>query len=1004
MMKIKDKRTRTMNEILNNIKSIKLYGWEKAFSQKILETRNDLELKMLRNIGIVQCTSNFFWSSTPFLVAFATFAAFAATSDRPLTSEIIFPAISLFQLLSFPMAVFSNIINSIIEALVSVGRLEDFLAAGELDPDARTVILPENDPEGEPKKGDTVVSIRNGEFRWLADSTEPILQDIDLTVKKGDLLAVIGRVGDGKSSLLGSMLGEMTKSEGQVMVRGTVSYFSQNSWILSATVKDNIVFGHRFDQEFYDKVLDACALRSDLAVLPQGDLTEVGEKGVSLSGGQKARICLARTCYARSDIYLLDDPLSAVDAHVGRHIFDHVIGPRGILKNKARILCTNAVNFLPQTDAVLMLRRGIILERGTYADAMSNPSSELYKLITGLGKQSSKSADASGAVTPTVVATSESEDEKEENGEKSTPTRPAARARRSSLRRASAVSITQAKRDALRDLRESAKPKEHSEKGRVKRDVYKAYIAAASTPGVIAFIVAVAAGQGMGILANYVLRSWGAQNTNSGASNDVGKYLVLYGVVGLSSSIFSVGGMVILKIACALRSSKILHDQAFAALMRSPLSFFELTPTGRILNLFSRDIFVIDEVLIMALGAFIRTTAQVLGVVVVIALSAPAVLLAFIPLGYLYLLVMRYYLATSRELKRLDAVSRSPIFSFFGETLAGLPIIRGFGQTRRFIANNEARVDRNQQCYVPAMTINRWLGCRLEFLGSCLMFCSAIASVTALFLSNSVDAGLVGILMTYTISVTGGLNWLVRSASEVEQNIVSVERVLGYSNLASEAADEIPDKKPAQGWPTEGNIEFDKFSMRYRPELELCLREVSLKIDGGQRVGVVGRTGAGKSSLTLALFRILEAAGGRILIDGVDISTIGLHDLRSVVSIIPQDPQLFEGSLRANIDPTNQASDADIWQALSQAHLKDHVTNAMGGTLDAEISEGGSNLSSGQRQLVCFARALLRKTKILVLDEATSSIDLETDEAVQTILRGSDFKGVTTITVSNAWD
>lgn len=599
-----------MNEILNNIKSIKLYGWEKAFSEKVLSARNDQELRILRKIGICQSFSNFFWSSTPFLVAFATFASFVATANRPLTSEIIFPAISLFQLLSFPMAVFSNIINSIIEAVVSVSRLEDFLGGSELDPKARTVINPKDDPNGEARRGDTVVTIKDGEFRWLPDSTEPTLQDIDLTVKRGELLAIIGRVGDGKSSLLGAVLGEMSKSDGQVTVRGDVAYFSQNSWILSATVKDNIVFGHRFDPVFYDKVLDACALRADLAVLPQGHMTEVGEKGVSLSGGQKARICLARACYARADIYLLDDPLSAVDAHVGRHIFDNVIGPNGLLKDKARILCTNAVNFLPQADTVIMLRRGIILERGTYADAMENSESELYKLITGLGKQSNKSGEASGVATPTVINSSDDEADTVDDSDSIKKRRLLRRLSTSkSMRRASSVSIRQAKRDALKDLRESSKPKEHSEKGNVKRQVYKAYISAASPIGVVLFIVFVALGQAAGILGNYILRFWATQNTRAGTSTNIGLYLGAYGLIGISSSLFGVGGMVILRLFCALRSSKKLHDQSFAALMRSPLSFFELTPTGRILNLFSRDIFVIDEVLIMALGAFVRTVS-----------------------------------------------------------------------------------------------------------------------------------------------------------------------------------------------------------------------------------------------------------------------------------------------------------------------------------------------------------------------------------------------------------
>jgi ABC-type multidrug transport system fused ATPase/permease subunit len=613
LMKTKDTRTRAMNEILNNIKSIKLYGWEKAFAEKVLDARNNQELRMLRKIGLVQSGSNFFWTSTPFFVAFATFASFVATSKRPLTSEIIFPAISLFQLLSFPMAVFSNIINSIIEAVVSVGRLEDFLGAKELDRNARTLILPKDDPKGEAKTGDVVVSIKNGEFRWQTDSTEPILQDINLEVKKGELVAVIGRVGDGKSSLLGAMLGEMSKSEGQVTIRGDVAYFSQTSWILSATVKDNIVFGHRFDPVFYDKVLDACALRSDLAVLPQGHITEVGEKGVSLSGGQKARIGLARACYARADIYLLDDPLSAVDAHVGRHIFDQVLGPNGLLKNKARILCTNAVNFLSQTDDVLMLRRGIILERGTYDGAMSNPSSELYKLITGLGKQShnGKSEPPSGAATPTVnESLSDDEAETVDDSDSIKKRKLQRRLSVATMRRASSVSIGQAKRDALRDLRESAKPKEHSEKGNVKRHVYAAYISAASVLGVSIFLLAMVLGQGSSIMGNYVLRFWARANTIAGANTEVGKYLTAYGVIGISSTMLSVASMMVLRLYCSLRSSRKLHDDSFGALMRSPLSFFELTPAGRILNLFSRDIFVIDEVLVNALGGFLRTVGR----------------------------------------------------------------------------------------------------------------------------------------------------------------------------------------------------------------------------------------------------------------------------------------------------------------------------------------------------------------------------------------------------------
>lgn len=613
-MKNKDARTRLMNEILSNIKSIKLYGWEKAFSEKVLDVRNNRELDMIRRIGILNAFSFFFWSSTPFLVAFSTFATFAVTSDVPLTSEKIFPAISLFTLLSFPLGVFSNIINSIIEAIVSVGRLESFLTGAEIQKDAREVVLPESsNGYATPRRGEPVVSIASGEFRWNETSAEPTLQDINLDVKKGELLAVVGRVGDGKTSLLASILGEMTRSEGTVTVRGNVAYFAQNSFILSASIKDNIVFNHKFDQDFYEQVLDACALRPDLAVMAEGDRTQVGEKGVSLSGGQKARISLARCVYARADLYLLDDPLSAVDGHVGQHIFDRVIGPNGLLKSKARILCTNAVTFLPETDDIVMLRRGIILERDSYKNVMGKPESELAKLIIGLGKQGAdRSENNSGDSTPTVVDPEHAADidEDERNDIEESDLRVPKTERRMSIatmRKASMLSTRQAKIAAVRDLKEDNRPKEHSEKGSVKSDVYKNYIKAASRVGVAAFLACIMLAQATSILGNVVLRYWGRENSESGENTDTTKYLLLYGAVGIGSSFLSVAATVLLWVYCAIRCSKALHDGAFAALMRAPLSYFEQTPQGRILNIFSRDIFVVDEVLIRVFSGFFRT-------------------------------------------------------------------------------------------------------------------------------------------------------------------------------------------------------------------------------------------------------------------------------------------------------------------------------------------------------------------------------------------------------------
>jgi ATP-binding cassette subfamily C (CFTR/MRP) protein 1 len=842
----KDTRTRLMNEVLTNIKSIKLYGWEKAFSEKVLGVRNGQELEMLRSIAKNNSMSFFFWSTIPFLVAFGTFATYAYTSPHPLTSDKIFPAISLFQLLSFPMGVFSNIISSIIEATVSVTRIEDFLSAKELQKDARTVIRAEGRSGAEtPSRGQEIVKIENGEFRWAGDSVEPTLQDIDFSIKKGELVGILGRVGDGKTSLISAILGEMQRSEGSVTVRGDVAYFSQSSFILSASIKDNIVFGTKFDPAFYEKVLDACALRPDLAIMPEGDRTQVGEKGVSLSGGQKARISLARCVYARADLYLLDDPLSAVDAHVGKHIWDNVFGPNGLLKSKARILCTNAITFLPAVDKIVMLRRGIILETSTYDQAMANSASEIYKLITTMGNQASEKEEEkeeatrlNGDMVEDVVEDEENATEEYEQDAARLP-RIDRRMSIATMRRASVLSTHAAKKEAIRDLKEDSKPKEKREKGAVNRQVYRDYIAAASRIGVGAFFLCLIAAQASSIAGNLILRYWARANNENNANSNTATYLLLYGGIGILSAALSVASTLLLQVLCAIRCSKRMHDGSFAALMRAPMSFFEQTPQGRILNIFTRDINTIDDVLVRVFSGFFRTLTSVIGVIGVIAFGAPIVLIPIIPLAWVYLKVMSFYIATSRELKRLEAVSRSPVLSWFGEALAGAETVRAYNQAKRFSLANEARVQRNASTLVPAMNVNRWLAVRLEGLGSVMILAAAVASVlTVVIGKGKVDSGLTGIVMSYISSSMGALGWMVRSASDVESNITSVERVLGYTHLPSEAPDEIEEAKPVSSWPQYGSIEFRNYTAKYRPELDPSLRDVSLKIEGGHTVGV----------------------------------------------------------------------------------------------------------------------------------------------------------------------
>ncbi|KAF8631681.1 hypothetical protein AX15_002266 [Amanita polypyramis BW_CC] len=989
-MKNRDKRTRLMSELLNSIKSIKLYAWEFSFMRKILETRNNKELRMLKKIGIIGSCSMALWSGVPLLVAFSSFATAAMLSSRPLTADLIFPAISLFMLLQFPLAMFSQVTSNIVEAMVSVRRLTDFLNARELQQDARKLVYKAN-----LQRGDEVLVMDEADFAWSDNAACPTLEGISLTVKMGELVGVFGRVGAGKTSLLSAIIGDMLRTAGKLEIYGSISYASQSAWIMSATVRDNILFSHEYDEEFYNLVIEACALSQDLALLPQGDLTEVGEKGITLSGGQRARIALARAVYARSDLVLLDDCLAAVDSHVARHVFDNVIGPKGLLSSKARVLVTNSISFVKQFDQLVYLRRGIVLETGSYDTVMNIASGEMYKLLRGHGTDHSGTATPyllEGTSTPTSdVAPSESEKtiEVEDRIVLSEKIRQHADYGKAKI----------AQPSPLRASATLGLSKEHRERGKVKSKVYKQYIEAASKTGFSFFLLATITQQAASLSATLTLRYWAEHNRVVGDNSGMLFYLVVYGLFSLVSIILGGVAPVLMWVFCGLRSARRLHDSMLDALLRAPLGFFEMTPIGRILNLFSQDTYVVDQILARTIQQLCRTLSIGLSIIVVIGWSFPPFLLSIFPLGWFYLQVMRYYLATSRELKRLDAISRSPVFAWFSESLGGTSIIRAFNQQSIFIMNNQRRLDRNQMCYLPSVYVNRWLAIRLEFVGAMIILTVTSLSILTVR-TTGVDAGLVGLVVSYALNTTSSLNWVVRSASEVEQNIVSVERILHQTDVKPEAPLEIPENKPVENWPSNGGIEFLNYSTRYRPELDLVLKDISIKIKPSEKIGICGRTGAGKSSVLLALFRIIEPVSGTICIDGVDITKLGMHDLRSVVAIVPQTPDLFEGTLRENVDPIGEYSDINIWTALEQAHLKQYV-ESLPGALDSPIREGGSPLSAGQRQLLCFSRALLRRSKIFVLDEATSAVDLDTDQAIQAIIRSPAFKDVTILTIAH---
>jgi len=1019
-MKNKDSRTKLMTEILNNMKSIKLYAWSQAFMKKLNYIRNDLELNTLRKIGALSAVQNFTWSSTPIAVSSATFAVFVLTKDTPLNTEIVFPALTLFNMLSFPLMMLPMVITSIIEATVAVSRLTSFFQAEELQNDAVTRL------DASENLGDEAVVLQDASFTWDRDGDKKCLTDIDFIARKGELSCVVGRVGSGKSSILQAILGDVWKLQGDVVVHGRIAYVAQQAWVMNASVRENIVFGHRFDPEFYEKTVKACALSDDFKALPDGDKTEVGEKGISLSGGQKARLTLARAVYARCDIYLLDDVLSAVDQHVGRHLIDNVLGPNGLLSTKTRVLATNSVPVLHRSDFITMLREGKIVEKGTMEQLLARRG-EVFNLVKTAGKDSSsgevtpdEASEASDTESPisdesrTAVGTNPvSDDEIEQTQEGQTelaPINPAGSSKMNrhhsmaTLRRASTATFAGPRGKVLDDDGEGGlktkQTKEHSEQGKVKWDVYFEYAKASNLGAVSIYMVALVGARTVEIIGNLWLKSWAEHNQDQGSNADIGLYIGVYIAFGFGSSLLMVVQTLILWIFCSIEASRKLHERMAYAVFRSPMSFFETNPLGRILNRFSSDVYRVDEVLARTFNMLFVNTARSAYTLGLVVASTPVFAVLIVPVGAVYVWIQRYYLRTSRELKRLDSVSKSPIYAHFQESLGGLTTIRAYQQQERFSRENEWRVDANLRCYYPSQHANRWLAIRLELIGSIIIFAAAGFAVISVITGGGPSAGMLGLAMSYALQITQSLNWIVRQTVEVETNIVSVERCLEYARLPNEAADVLHKRRPKANWPSKGAVEINKYSTRYRAGLDLVLKEIDLNIKAKEKIGVVGRTGAGKSSLTLALFRIVEPASGNITIDELNTSTIGLHDLRSRLAIIPQDAALFEGTVRDNLDPSHVHDDTQLWSVLDHARLKEHISG-MDGQLEARIQEGGSNLSQGQRQLVSLARALLTPTNILVLDEATAAVDIQTDELLQTTLRSPAFKDRTIITIAH---
>ncbi|KAI7805399.1 canalicular multispecific organic anion transporter 1 isoform X1 [Triplophysa rosa] len=997
-MKFKDNRMKIVNDILNGIKILKFYAWEASFEDQVQAIREN-ELKVMRKFAYLSSVSTFLFSCAPAIVSLATFAVFVSvSSDNILDAEKAFTSISLFNILRFPLVMLPQLISIMVQTTVSKKRLEKFLGGDDLDSMA---VSHDN-------TNSAAVSISEGTFAWER-GTDPVLKNVSLDINEGHLVAVVGAVGSGKTSLISALLGEMNKVKGHINLKGSVAYVPQQAWIQNATLKDNILFGSELDDKQYQSVVDACALRPDLDLLPGGDQTEIGEKGINLSGGQKQRVSLARAAYSCADVYLLDDPLSAVDSHVGKHLFERVIGPRGLLKNKTRILVTHGISFLPYVDAIVVLVDGVVSEVGSYNSLRASKGAfseflDTYAREESIKADGSKAQDSSGYDEFDTVpeslepqADGSPEDIISSTLKRENSLRHSQRHAQQNGRLRKNSSLTGGKDSSDKKGRRLIE-KEAMETGKVKFSVFLQYLRAMGWGYTIwSFLIYFV--QNVAFIGqNLWLSDWtndAVEYLNTSYPSHVRDTRIgVFGALGIAQGFLVFLGTILLANG-AIDASRILHTRLLSNILRVPMVFYDTTPSGRIVNRFAKDIFTVDEMIPMSFRSWILCLLGVLGTLFVICLATPFFTAVVVPMAVIYYFVQRFYVATSRQLRRLDSVSRSPIYSHFGETVSGLSVIRAYGHQLRFLQQNERTIDENLKSVYPWIVSNRWLAMRLESLGNLVVFFAALFAVIS---RDSLESGLVGLSISYALNVTQTLNWLVRMTSELETNIVAVERVSEYTEIKNEAQ-WITENRPPDGWPTAGNISFENYKVRYRPELDLILHGITCNIESTEKIGIVGRTGAGKSSLTNCLFRIIEAAEGQIFIDGIDISTLGLHDLRSRITIIPQDPVLFCGTLRMNLDPFEKFSDEDIWRVLELAHLKNFV-GSLPSKLQHEVSEGGENLSLGQRQLLCLARALLRKSRILILDEATAAVDLETDDLIQSTIR-REFSHCTVLTIAH---
>ncbi|KAG1687204.1 hypothetical protein DVH05_005318 [Phytophthora capsici] len=916
---------KTVKEVFNAIQIVKLNAWENKFANVIRNQRSD-ELSALKRVIFIGALEELLMSATPVAVSIVSFAVYSLVLDQVLTSATVFTIIALFDRLQGPLQALPALFQSAIEVKVSIDRFSEFLSLDEFDEGNVT----RNDPT---KPDDVAIALENASFGWTADSV--LLNQVNLTVKKRDLVVVHGAVGSGKSSLCLALLGEMKKLHGDVFVRGSVAYYSQETWIQNMTIRGNILFGLPYDQHKYSKVIEACGLLPDLQQLSGGDSTEIGQKGVNLSGGQKARLCLARACYSDADILLLDSPLAAVDAIVQNQIFHDCICT--LLKNKTVVLVTHNIDIIESKAAnitVLVQDGNVKVTRHEAQRSLSRPISN--EPIRD-GKAYSKEIDR-------LIEDEERED------------------------------------------------------GRVSKEVFTDYFHSLGGMKVCIFLFIVQTlWQVFKIGSDLWLSHWTGRKKDSYSPEETEYYIKVYSMLGAGAAIMVFIRAITVPIV-GLRASRHLFNRMTMALLKAPLRFFDSNPIGRIVNRYGSDMSAVDLYIPWSCDSFLAMFFVALCQLATAVYTVNFLGVLIIPLVWMYVKIGTFYLAPSREISRLWKVSSSPVLSHITQSEEGVAVIRAFGHDAvdRMLVENFTRNDLNTKCWLLETVTEKWFELRMQLIGCGIVF---LVVSGLIYLRNFLTPGLVGLAFTYALNIDSELAGMVHSWSSLEILMISPERILQYASIESEGNQRPLVIEPDTTWPRVSTIEFRNVVFSYKPDSKPVLNGVSFSICNNEKIGIVGRTGAGKSSLTMALFRVNELVSGQIFIDGVDIAGMPLRSLRSKLSIIPQSPVLFKGTLRNYMDPFDEFTDQDIWLALEKVGIKTRILD-LESDLAYELTENGDNFSVGERQMMCMARALLTQSRIVVMDEATASIDHETEKKLQQMII-REFRNATVLTIAH---